>query len=221
MNWRALRHPVYRALWMASVASNLGTWLQSVGASWLMTSLAASATMVAMVQAVTSLPMFLLSLPAGALADVLDRRRLLLVTQSWMLACAVALGLLTAAGLVTPGLLLLFTFLLGLGTALNGPAWQSIVPELVPREELPGAVTLQSIGFNIARAIGPAIGGLLVAAAGPEATFFLNAASFVGVLWVLVRWRRTPMESVLPASGSSAPCGPACATSVTPRTCAR
>lgn len=198
MNWRALRHPVYRALWTASVASNLGTWLQSVGASWLMTSLAASATMVALVQAMTSLPMFLLSLPAGALADVMDRRRLLLITQSWMLACAAALGLLTMAGLVTPWLLLLFTFLLGLGTALNGPAWQSIVPELVPREDLPGAVTLQSIGFNIARAIGPAIGGLLVAAAGPEATFFLNAASFVGVLWVLLRWKRQPMESVLP-----------------------
>lgn len=198
MNWRALRHPVYRALWIASLASNLGTWLQSVGASWLMTTLAASATLIALVQAVTSLPMFLLSLPAGALADVIDRRRLLLITQTWMLACATVLGFLTLAGLITPGLLLLFTFLLGLGSALNGPAWQSIVPELVPREDLPGAITLQSIGFNIARAVGPAIGGLLVAAAGPEATFFLNAASFVGVLWVLVRWRRTPMESVLP-----------------------
>jgi MFS family permease len=199
MNWRALRHPVFRALWIASLASNLGTWLQSVGASWLMTTLDASATMVAMVQAVTSLPMFLLSLPAGALADVLDRRRLLLVTQSWMLASATALGVLTLAGLITPGMLLLFTFLLGLGTAFNGPAWQAIVPELVPREDLPGAVTLQSIGFNIARAIGPAIGGVLVAAAGPEATFLLNAASFVGVLFVLLRWRRKPMESVLPA----------------------
>lgn len=198
MSWRALRHPVFRALWIASVASNLGTWLQSVGASWLMTTLAASATMVALVQAVTSLPMFLLSLPAGALADVLDRRRLLLFTQAWMLAIAAALGVLTLAGLITPGLLLLFTFLLGLGTALNGPAWQAIVPELVPREDLPGAVTLQSIGFNIARAIGPAIGGLLVAAAGPEATFLLNAASFVGVLIVLLRWPRKPMESVLP-----------------------
>ncbi|HYU32137.1 MAG TPA: MFS transporter [Thermoanaerobaculia bacterium] len=198
MNWRALRHPVFRALWIASVASNLGTWLQSVGAAWLMTSLAASATMVALVQAVTSLPMFLLSLPAGALADVMDRRRLLLVSQSWMLASAAVLGFLTLAGLTTPGLLLLFTFLLGLGTALNGPAWQAIVPELVPREDLPGAVTLQSIGFNIARAVGPAVGGLLVAAAGPEATFLLNAASFVGVLWVLLRWRRKPRESVLP-----------------------
>jgi len=198
MNWRALRHPVFRALWIASVASNLGTWLQGVGAAWLMTSLAASATMVALVQAMTSLPMFLLSLPAGALADVMDRRRLLLFTQSWMLASAAALGLLTLADLTTPGLLLLFTFLLGLGSALNGPAWQSIVPELVPREDLPGAVTLQSIGFNIARAVGPAIGGLLVAAAGAEATFLLNAASFIGVLVVLVRWRREPVESVLP-----------------------
>ena len=199
MNWRALRHPVFRALWIASVASNLGTWLQSVGAAWLMTTLAASAIMVALVQAVTSLPMFLLSLPAGALADVLDRRRLLLFTQSWMLMSATALGLLTIAGLTTPGLLLLFTFLLGLGAALNGPAWQAIVPELVPREDLPGAVTLQSIGFNIARAVGPAIGGLLVAAAGPEATFLLNAASYLGVLFVFLRWRRKPMESVLPA----------------------
>jgi MFS family permease/quinol monooxygenase YgiN len=198
MRWRALRHPVFRALWIASLASNLGTWLQNVGASWLMTSLAASSTLVALVQAVTSLPMFLLSLPAGALADVVDRRRLLLVTQAWMLVCATALGLLTVAGIVTPVLLLLFTFLLGLGSALNGPAWQSIVPELIPREDLPGAVTLQSVGFNIARAVGPAIGGLLVAAAGAEATFLLNAASFVGVLVVLVRWKRRPMESVLP-----------------------
>jgi MFS family permease len=154
--------------------------------------------MVALVQAMTSLPMFLLSLPAGALADVMDRRRLILFTQAWMLASATALGFLTLAGLTTPGLLLLFTFLLGLGTALNGPAWQAIVPEIVPREDLPGAVTLQSIGFNIARAVGPAIGGLLVAVAGPAATFLLNAASFFGVLIVLVRWRRTPLESVLP-----------------------
>lgn len=198
MNWRALRHPVFRALWIASVASNLGTWLQSVGAAWLMTSLAASTTTVALVQAATSLPMFLLSLPAGALADVMDRRRLLLWTQGWMLLSAAALGVLTLFDITTAGLLLLFTFLLGLGTALNGPAWQAIVPELVPREDLPGAVTLQSIGFNIARAVGPAIGGLLVAAAGSEATFLLNAASYVGVLWVLLRWRRKTRESVLP-----------------------
>lgn len=197
--WRPLRHPVFRWLWIANVASNLGTWLQSVGASWLMTTLSDSTTIVALVQAATSLPMFLLSLPGGALADVLDRRKILLITQSWMLVSATGLGLLTLMGTMTPWLLLLFTFLLGVGAALNGPAWQSVVPELVPREELPAAVTLGSIGFNIARAVGPALGGVLVAAVGPAATFLLNAASFLGVLTVLYRWRRPGETSVLPA----------------------
>jgi MFS family permease len=197
--WRPLRLPVYRALWIATVASNVGTWLQSVGASWLMTTLTDSTTVVAMVQAATSLPMFLLSLPAGAIADVVDRRKLLLGTQTWMLLSAAGLGLLTTAGLMTPGLLLLFTFLLGLGAALNQPAWQAIIPELVPREDLPAAIALGSIGFNIARAAGPALGGLLVAAAGPGPTFLLNAASFLGVLTVLYRWRRPEEEAVLPA----------------------
>ncbi|HXU46901.1 MAG TPA: MFS transporter, partial [Thermoanaerobaculia bacterium] len=146
-----------------------------------------------------SLPMFLLALPAGALADVLDRRRLLLVTQGWMLAAATGLGFVTLTGRATPNLLLLFTFLLGLGTALNGPAWQAIVPELVPREDLPATIVLNSVGFNIARAAGPALGGLIVATAGPSATFLLNAASFVGVLVVLVRWRRPSEEAILPA----------------------
>ena len=196
--WHPLRHPLFRALWIANLASNVGTWLQSVGASWLMTSLSSSATLVALVQAATSLPMFLLSLPAGALADVLDRRRLLLFTQSWMLACATGLGLVTLFGAATPWGLLTFTFLLGLGAALNQPAWQAIVPEIVPREELPGAITVQSVGFNIARAAGPALGGLLVAAAGPAVTFLLNAASFLGVLLVLFFWRRPARESVLP-----------------------
>ena len=196
--WHPLRHPLFRALWTANLASNVGTWLQSVGAAWLMTSLSSSATLVALVQAATSLPMFLLSLPAGALADVLDRRRLLLFTQSWMLACATALGLVTLFGAATPWGLLTFTFLLGLGAALNQPAWQAVVPEIVPREDLPSAITLQSIGFNIARAAGPALGGLLVAAAGPAVTFLLNAASFLGVLLVLFFWRRPARESVLP-----------------------
>jgi MFS family permease len=198
--WRPLRHPVFRALWLATIASNLGTWLQNVGASWMMTTLTTSTTMVALVQAATSLPMFLLSLPAGALADVLDRRRILLVTQAWMAVSAALLGGLTLAGWMTPGLLLLFTFLLGLGAALNQPAWQAITPELVPREDLPGAISLGSVGFNIARAAGPAIGGLIVAAAGAGANFLLNAASFLGVMVVLYRWRR-PAESVsaLPA----------------------
>lgn len=197
--WRPLRHRVYRGLWTASVASNIGTWLQSVGASWLMTSLTTSTAMVAMVQAATSLPMFLLSLPAGAVADVVDRRRLLLLSQSWMAAAAGGLAVMTLLGGTTPWALLLFTFLLGIGAALNGPAWQAIIPELVPREDLPAAVSLGSVGFNIARAAGPALGGLLVAAAGAGWTFLLNAASFVGVILVLYNWRRPEETSTLPA----------------------
>lgn len=198
--WRPLRHPVFRALWLATLASNLGTWLQNVGASWTMAELTPSNTMVALVQAATSLPMFFLSLPAGALADVLDRRKILLVTQTWMTAVATLLGLLTLAGHASPGVLLLFTFLLGLGAAVNQPAWQAMIPELVPREDLPGAISLGSVGFNIARAVGPALGGLIVAAAGPAANFLLNAASFVGVLGVLYWWRRPSVSvSALPA----------------------
>lgn len=198
-SWSPLRLPLFRALWIATVFSNVGTWLHGVGAAWLMTTLTPSPVMVALVQAATSLPMFLLALPAGAVADVVDRRKLLLATQAWMCAVAAALGLATLGGDIGPWLLLAFTFLLGLGAALNLPAWQAITPELVPAAELPAAVALGSVGFNVARAVGPALGGLLVAAAGPEATFILNALSFVGVLVVLVRWRRPPEEQLLPA----------------------
>ena len=196
--WSPLRHRLFRWLWIATVASNVGTWLQNVGASWMMTSLTTSTTLVALVQAATSLPSFLLALPAGALADVLDRRRLLLVTQGWMTVAAAGLGVLTLAGWMTPWWLLGFTFLLGLGAAANNPAWQAIIPELVPRPELPGAIALGSIGFNIARAAGPAIGGLIVATAGPGWTFILNAVSFLGVMAVLYAWRRPAEETVLP-----------------------
>ena len=197
--WSPLRHTIFRWLWIASVASNIGTWFQNVGASWLMTSLTPSPTLVALVQAATSLPMFLLSLPAGAVADVLDRRRLLLVTQIWMTLAAFGLWAFTAAHATTPSILLSFTFLLGLGAALNGPAWQASIPEMVPREDLPAAVTLGSIGFNIARAAGPALAGLVVATAGPAVTFLVNALSFVGVLMVLYFWRRPVEEAMLPA----------------------
>lgn len=197
--WSPLRHTIFRWLWIASVASNIGTWFQNVGASWMMTLLTPSPTLVALVQAATSLPMFLLSLPAGAVADVLDRRRLLLVTQTWMTLSAFGLWAFTAANATTPWILLTFTFLLGLGAALNGPAWQASIPEMVPREELPAAVTLGSIGFNIARAAGPALAGLVVAASGPAVTFLVNAVSFLGVLVVLFFWRRPVEEAVLPA----------------------
>src|SRR5256886_9618015 len=129
--WSPLRQRVFRALWIASVASNVGTWMQNVGAAWLMTSPAPSPTMVALVQAATSLPVFLVALPAGAIADLVDRRRLLLLTQGWMLLAAGGLGALTLMGATTPWLLLTLTFALGLGAAMNAPAWQAIITELI------------------------------------------------------------------------------------------
>jgi MFS family permease len=173
--------------------------MQNVGAAWLMTDLAASPMTVALVQAATNLPFFVLAVPAGALADIVDRRRLLLVAQSWMLLVAVALAVVTFTGQMTPWLLLALTFLLGLGSALNAPAWQATTPDLVPREEIPAAVALSGISVNGARAVGPALGGLMVAAAGPGATFLFNAVSFLGVLFVLARWRRRQETSALPA----------------------
>src|SRR5262249_9670301 len=147
----------------------------------------------------TSLPVFLVGLPAGALADMVDRRRFLLVTQGWMLVAAAALGALTFAHLVTPWGLLVLTFALGLGAAMNAPAWQAIVPELVTRSELHAAIALNSIAFNIARVIGPALGGLVIASLGSGAVFLLNAVSFLGVMIVLHRWQRSPQTRAVPA----------------------
>jgi MFS family permease len=196
--WSPLRHSVFRGLWIASFVSNVGTWMQNVGAAWLMTDLSTSPLMVALVQAATNLPVFVLVVPAGALADIVDRRRLLLVAQSWMLLVAAALAAVTFAGQMTPWLLLGMTFLLGLGSALNSPAWQATTPELVPREEIPAAVALGGVSMNGARAVGPALGGLMVAATGPGTTFLLNAVSFLGVLFVLARWHRPRETSLLP-----------------------
>lgn len=197
--WAPLRRPVFRALWIATVASNVGTWMHDTAAAWLMTSLSTSTLMVALMQTATSLPVLFLALPAGALADIVDRRRLLLITQTWMLGAAVVLGLLTVAGAMTPWLLLFLTFTMGLGVALNTPAWQATTPDLVPPRELTEAVALNGIATNIARAIGPAIGGLLVAAVGSGGVFLINAVSFVAVVTVLWRWRKEPRESVMPA----------------------
>jgi len=191
-----LARPVFRALWIAALVSNVGYWMQSVGAVWQVGTVSGSPALVALVQTATSLPIVLLALPAGAAADVLDRRRLLLTTQSWMLVSAAALCLATAAGLASPTVVLTLTFLLGLGNAANAPAWQATIPELVGGRELPAAVALNSAGFNIGRAVGPAIGGLIVAAAGPAAVFGLNAVSFLGVLAVLWRWRRPPHDDL-------------------------
>ena len=196
--WAPLADPLFRALWVATLASNVGTWMQDVGGSWLMTSLSASPFMVALVQAATTLPITLLALPAGALADVVDRRRLLITTQTWMLVGSGALGALTLAGLTGPGVLLALTFVIGLGSALNAPAWQAIIPEMVPRASLPSALALNGIGINASRAVGPALGGLVIAAAGPAAAFLLNSISFLGVIIVLYRWRREARRSNMP-----------------------
>lgn len=191
-------HPVFRAVWIASLASNFGGLIQSVGASWMMTSIAGSANMVALVQASTTLPIMLLSLTAGAIADNLDRRRVMLAAQSFMLLVSLALAGFAWAGWITPWLLLTFTFLIGCGTAFNGPAWQASVGDMVPRADLPGAVALNSMGFNIARSLGPAIGGAIVAAAGAAAAFAINAISYLGLIFVLVRWKPERPPQLLP-----------------------
>ncbi|MFH5843391.1 MFS transporter [Haladaptatus sp. CMAA 1909] len=196
--WQPLREPVFRAMWTAALVSNVGTWMQNVGAAWLMTSLTTSALLVALVQTATTLPVVLVSLPAGAIGDIVDRRWLLLVVQAWMLVTAVILSGLTAVGATTPLVLLLLTFSLGIGTAFLNPTWQAIQPELVPRKELPAAISLGAVGFNIARAVGPAVGGLILAATGTATVFFLNAVSFVAVLIVVYRWEREPAVSELP-----------------------
>jgi MFS family permease len=196
-SWSPLRQPLFRALWIASVASNIGTWMHEAGAGWLMTSLTPSPLMVALMQTASTLPVLLLGLPAGALADVVDRRRILLFTQSWMLIAAAVLGTLTLFHVTTPWLLLILTFALGAGAAMNAPAWQATAPELVSRDELPAAVALTGMGLNLARAVGPALGGAVIALAGPAAVFLLNAASFLSVMAVLYYWR--PTTNISPA----------------------
>lgn len=197
--WAPLQHKVFRMLWIASVASNIGSWMHEVGAGWLMTSLAPTPLMVALVQAATTAPVFLLVLPAGALADIVDRRRYLIASQIWMMLAATTLGVLTLAGLTTAPILLLLTFALGIGTAMMMPAWGAITPELVQRGELSAAIGLNTMGMNVARAIGPAIAGLVVAAAGTGLLFMLNALSFLAVIAALIQWKRKPQASELPA----------------------
>ncbi|MBD2776760.1 MFS transporter [Iningainema sp. BLCCT55] len=197
--WSPLRQPIFRALWIASAVSTIGTWMHDVGAAWLMTSLAPnSPILVALLQAASSLPFFLLALPAGAIADVIDRRKMLLWTQGWMLVVAALLGVLTLAKITTPQILLALTFALSLGSSMNMPVWQAITPELVTKEELPSAVSLTGIVVNLSRSIGPALAGIIIASAGTGVVFLLNAASFVGVILVVYNWQRTPQKSALP-----------------------
>mgnify|MGYP001280717115 CR=1 FL=1 len=199
-----LATPLFRAFWVANLGSMLGTWVHQVGAAWLMTSLTSSRLKVALVQAALTFPMFLLALPAGALADVLDRRRLLIAAQAWMMLWAAVLGVLTLLERVDPELVLLLIALMGLGSAIHAPTWQSSIPELVRREDLPAAVALGSVGFNLARSVGPALGGILVGLVGPGAAFLVNATSYLGVLLVALSWRRQVVPSALPAERMSA-----------------
>ena len=193
--WEPLREPLFRSLWIAAVISYTGTWMQNVGAGWLMTQLSTSPLMVSLVQAAAAMPVFLVVLPAGALADMMDRRRLLLFTQSWMIIAAAALGVLTLLGAVNPWVLLVFTFFMGIAAVMNDPAWQAITPEVISPARHASAVALNSAGFNVARAVGPALGGIVVAAAGAGWSFLLNALSFFGVILFLWKWKRVPHKT--------------------------
>ena len=183
------QHTTFTVLWIATVVSNIGTWMQNAAAGWLMTGLDPDPLIVSLVQVASSLPMFVFALPAGALADIVDRRRLLIVVQTMVAVLVAGFALLVWAGHVTPTSLLAFTFLAGTMAALIAPAWQSIVPLLVPRQNLQPAVALNSVGLNVSRAIGPALAGIIIAAWGLAAPFWLNAVTALGVIAGLVWWR--------------------------------
>ncbi|ESY67705.1 MFS transporter [Mesorhizobium sp. M0051] len=201
------RHGIFRAVWGASLVSNFGGLIQGVGAAWMMTTIATSPYQVALVQASTTLPIMLFALVAGAIADSFDRRKVMLIAQTFMLVVSVFLTLFTYSGLITPWTLLAFTFLIDSGTALNSPSWQASVGDIVPRNKVPAAVALNSMGFNLTRSVGPAIGGIIVAAAGAAAAFAANAVSYIGLIVVLARWKPDVPVSTLPRESLGAAMG--------------
>lgn len=194
-----LKRPMFRALWIANLVSSMGTWMHDVGAGWLMTTLAPDPFMVSLVQTAVVLPAFFLALPAGALADIVDRRTYMIGALLWMLGVAGGLGFMTLAELTTAWVLLGFTFCLGVGVAMLMPAFAALVPDLVPRQELTAAITLNSIAMNLTRAVGPAVAGALVAWQGPGLVFVLNALSYSGLLYVMFRYRSEQPRSTLPS----------------------
>lgn len=193
-----LTYPIFRSVWLATLASSFGSMIQSVGASWMMLSLTHSADMVALVQASVALPIMLLALVAGAIADNRDRRKVMLAAQTFQFVMSIALTLFAWVGLLTPWLLLCFTFMIGCGAAMYLPAWQASVDDMVPRGVLPRAVAFNSMAFNIARSLGSAIGGAIVAGAGAAAAFAVNALSYIGVIGVLTRWQPQRPPRLLP-----------------------
>jgi MFS family permease len=196
--WQPLRQRVFRMLWIATVVSNVGSWMNDVGVNWTMLTLSADPLSVALVQAASSLPMFLFALPSGVMADIVDRRKYLLFSQIWVFIAAASLTFLSWADLVTPMVLLIAAFLLSTGAAMSSPPFQAIVPDLVSKEELGPAIALNSLGINISRAIGPALGGLILSFAGPWMVFLLNALSVLGVFLVLYVWQAQPSVQRLP-----------------------
>lgn len=190
-----LATPIFRYFWIASIISNLGTWVHEVGAQWLMTTLNSAPEMVAAVRVAMAVPMMLTAIPAGVIADRIDRRKILIATQCVLLMTASTLATLTLTGSMTSWLLLVLTFVSGIAMVFHVLTWQSAIPELIPRSQLSRAVSLGSISFNLARSVGPALGGLLIALIGIWSAFAFNALSFAGVLFVLFRWKRTANDS--------------------------
>src|SRR5271170_3084498 len=188
--WRPLANRTFRNLLAADLVSDIGAFMQSVGAAWLMTSLTNNPLYIALIQTASALPFFLLALPAGSIGDIFDRRKLILITETWMLVIASVLVVATYLRLINPWLLLLLTFALSIGDAVESPAWRAIFPELVPKSELTPAVALNGIEFNLARAVGPALGGVIIAVAGVSTAFLINAVSFLGAIVVIARWKR-------------------------------
>src|SRR6202050_1609480 len=196
--WQPLRNRTFRYLLAANLVSDIGAFMQSVGAAWLMTSLTRSPLYIALIQTASALPFFLLALPAGSIGDIFDRRKLILSTEIWMLAIATVLFVVTFTGRMTPWLLLLLTLALSLGDAVEAPTWRAIFPELVKKDDLTAALALNGIEFNLARAVGPGLAGLIIAAVGIATTFLLNALSFLGVILVIFTWKRPTRKSTLP-----------------------
>jgi len=193
-----LRQPTFRNLIVADVVSDIGTFMQSVGAAWLMVSLHAGPIYVALTQTASSLPYFLFAIPAGSAGDILDRRKLVLATETWMTFIALLLAVLTLGGFMSPWILLALTFALSAGDAFETPTWRAILPELVSKDDLAAASALNGIEFNLARAVGPALAGLVIAAAGVAAAFVVNFLSFFGVIFVVAKWKRPVRKQTSP-----------------------
>jgi MFS family permease len=196
--WRPLSSSTFRNLLIADIVSDVGTFMQSVGAAWLMVSLHSGPLYVALTQTASALPFFVLALPAGAIGDIVDRRKVILFTEVWMLCVAFVLTVVTFAGMMSPVLLLILTFALSAGDAFETPTWRAVLPELVPKKDLPAASALNGIEFNFARAVGPALAGLVIAFIGVGAAFLVNTLSFFAVILVIARWKRPVLKRTTP-----------------------